>query len=191
VNGARTLRAAALVAAASIGLGGCALTASSTPSRPVVAKVIRHHRVSTAVRVVVRNFRTYAVGQTGVMNSSSQHASLRITVGSPSLSTTRLSKTYGYPPRHGHYVTFRLMIGNTGQVPIEIQRLDFWVRTPGLPKSTTDGGNAPFSGSGSQLDTTELSPGQSVSNDLTFDVAQPTGTLFYAPGGHPALAWTF
>jgi hypothetical protein len=63
--------------------------------------------------------------------------------------------------------------------------------TPGARKTTTDEGNAPFSGSASQLDSTELTAGQDVTNDLTFDVAEPTGTLFYGPNDRKELAWTF
>lgn len=107
------------------------------------------------------------------------------------MSTTRLSPTYGYPPAHGHYVTFRITIVDTGRVPVAVDPLDFAVRTAGLGRTTTYDGNSPYSGSGDQLDSTELKPGQRVSNNLTFDVIHPTGTLLYAPGGHTALAWRF
>jgi hypothetical protein len=142
-------------------------------------------------RVVHRAYRTLRAGHGGVVRSPKQHASLRVDVGVPSVSEHRLSPTYGVPPVHGHYLTFRVRVSDTGRVPIELRRLDFFVRTPGAGKTTTDDGNAPASGSGSQLDTTELEPGQSVSNNLTFDVATPHGTLFYAPAGRVALAWRF
>jgi hypothetical protein len=143
------------------------------------------------VRTIVRAYRTYRAGQTGVVQARAQHASLRVTVSRPSVSTNRLSSSYGYPPARGRYVTFRVTLVNTGAVAVDIRRLDFAVRTPGLPRTTTDDGNSPYSGSGSQLDTTELSPGQRVSNDLTFDVRTASGTLRYSPGGKTALAWTF
>lgn len=143
------------------------------------------------MRTVVRNFHRYRAGQTGVVSSPGRHASLRITVSRPTLSTTSLSSSYGDPPRYGHYVTFRLTIRNAGTMPALVRRLDFWVRTAGVAKTTTDAGNAPYSGSGSQLDSTVLAPGHQVRNKLTFDVAHPAGTLFYGSGGHRQIAWTF
>jgi hypothetical protein len=107
------------------------------------------------------------------------------------VSTKALSASYGDPPRYGSYVTFHLVIANTGRVPVEIDRLDFWVATPGRARTTTDEGNAPFSGSPHQLDTTQLAPGRSLRNDLTFDVAHPAGTLYYGTAGRRELAWTF
>jgi hypothetical protein len=168
-----------LVAAACVGLGGCATSTSGGLARPVPSTTIFHsHHV-------------YAVGQTGVLDSPSQHAGLRVEVAPPSRSRRPLSSHYGDPPKFGRFVTFRLTFRNTGLVPVEIRRLDFWVRTPGARRTTTNDGNAPFSGASRQLDTTELEPGRTLTNDLTFDVADPTGTLFYAPEGRPALAWTF
>lgn len=133
----------------------------------------------------------YRAGQTGVLRSPSQHAALTITPSRPSVSTTALSTTFGDPPLHGYYVTFHLVVTNTGHVPVEIDRLDFWVATPGARRTTTNEGNAPFSGSSRQLDTTELAPGHSLHNDLTFDVARPTGTLVYGAKGRRELAWTY
>jgi hypothetical protein len=143
------------------------------------------------VRTVVRSHPTYRAGQTGRVDAVREHAALTIHAGRARRSATRLSPSYGRPPLHGHYVTFRLTVVNTGRVPVLVRRGDFSVRTPGLGRTTTDDGNAPVSGSGSQLDTTQLAPGERVSNDLTFDVRHPTGTLLYAPSGRVALAWTF
>lgn len=126
-----------------------------------------------------------------MIRSRSQRAALRLSVGLPTTSTTALSSGYGDPPRNGYYVTFPITIVNTGRVPIAVRRLDFWVATPGVPRTTTDRGNAPFSGSTRQLDSTELGPRQRLANNLTFDVAQPRGTLFYGSAGRPQLAWTF
>lgn len=162
------------------GSGGQPTTGShSPPARPSPA------------RTVVRDHPTYRAGATGVVDSPREHASLRVTAGVPRVSTTRLSPGYGYAPARGHYVTFRITIVNTGRVPVAIRPLDFAVRTPGLGRTTTDDGNAPYSGGGQQLDNTELDAGQRISNDLTFDVARPRGTLLYAPGGRTALAWRF
>jgi len=189
VNRTRAARTSALLAVFGIAASGCVhRSVNTTPTiTTTVTRTVHPHPTKT----IVRDYRTYRAGETGVLSSPSQHASIHITVGPPSRSTTRLSPSYGYAPQHGHYVTFRLTIRNAGKVPILIQRLDFWVRTPGAAKTTTDEGNAPYSGSGSQLDTTTLTPGDSVTNDLTFDVANPTGTLLYGQNGHPALAWTF
>lgn len=133
----------------------------------------------------------YRAGQTGGVSSPGQHAALRITVSRPTVSTASLSRGYGYPPRSGHYVGFRVTIRNTGKVPVTIGPLDFWVRTPSAARTTTDDGNAPYSGGGRQLDQTQLAAGHVVQNKLTFDVAKPRGTLFYGPGGKPAIGWTF
>jgi hypothetical protein len=140
---------------------------------------------------VHRSFRIYRAGQTGIVTSPGQHAALRMTVSRPTVSTTSLSRGYGYSPQHGHYVTFGLTIRNTGKVPVTVGPLDFLVRTPGIARTTTDDGNAPYSGSSRQLDQTELAAGHQVRNQLTFDVADPSGTLFYAPGGDRAIGWTF
>jgi hypothetical protein len=139
---------------------------------------------------VIRHYRTQRAGQTGILTSRSQHASLRLTAGRPMQSSAALS-SYGDPPRYGHYLTFRLTITNTGSAPILVRRLDFWLKTPGTARTTTDDGNAPFSGAAQQLDTTQLPPGHRISNDLTFDVAGLSGTLFYGATGHPQLAWAF
>lgn len=183
----------AAVVGCGVALSGCHVTHHVTRGPTVRTTVTRSTTAKPSpVKTIVRRYRTYRAGEVGLLNSPAQHASLRVAVGRPSRSTTRLSDSYGDAPAHGHYVTFRLTITNTGRVPIVIQRLDFWVKTPGARKTTTDDGNAPYSGSGSQLDTTELEPGDRVTNNLTFDVADPTGTLFYGPGGkRPALAWTF
>jgi hypothetical protein len=170
----------------------CTVSRHRTITGPtVVTTTTRTARAPQPTRTVIRNYRTYQAGQTGVLTSRSQHASLLMTVRKPTTSTTRLSPTYGDAPAHGHYVTFVLTIKNNGRVPILLQRLDFFVTTPGAAKTTTDDGNAPYSGSGTQLDTTELVPGKRVTNNLTFDVAHPTGTLFYAPNGEKAIAWKF
>jgi hypothetical protein len=195
VKHVRGVRIAALIVSAGALLSAC--NAGARQVKTVIGPTIRTTTTSRPgnsrqpTTTVVRGYHTYVAGQTGLIDSPSQHAAMAITVGPPSRSTTRLSPTYGYSPRFGHYVTFRLTIHNTGKAPIVLQRLDFWVTTPGTHKTTTNDGNSPYSGSGSQLDNTELTAGEHVTNDLTFDVANPTGTLYYAPGGHKELAWTF
>jgi len=192
VNRERAVRTSAVLATLTVlavGLAGCSAN-QEPPARHPATSPTETRTHPDPVTTVVRDYRTYRAGQTGVLNSPSQHASLRLTVSRPSRSTTRLS-SYGDPPRYGYYVTFRLAITNTGRVPILLRRLDFWVRTSGAAKTTTDAGNAPYSGSARQLDTTQLAPGQQVTNDLTFDLAQPSGRLFYGPAGRRQLAWSF
>jgi hypothetical protein len=181
--------AAALVVVLGAALASCGHSTVKGPT--VVTTTTRTATAPQPTRTLLRNYRTYRAGQTGVLQSRSQHASLLMRVSKPTTSTSRLSSSYGYPPANGHYVTFVITVKNSGQVPVLLQRLDFFVRTPGKAKTTTDEGNAPFSGSGTQLDTTQLVPGKRVTNNLTFDVAQPTGTLFYAPNGDKSIAWTF
>lgn len=172
-------------------LSACNLTSHSTVNGPTVVTTTRTAHPPNPTKTVVRDYRTYRAGQTGVLQSRSQHALLLMSVSKPSTSTQRLSSSYGYPPANGHYVTFVITIKNNGRVPVLLQRLDFFVQTPGKARTTTDDGNAPFSGSGTQLDTTQLVPGKRVTNNLTFDVGDPSGTLFYAPDGEKAIAWKF
>lgn len=173
------------------GLASCTVGRHTVVRGPTVVTTTTTHAGPSPTTTIVRSYRTYRAGETGVLRSRAQHASLRITVSRPHRSTTRLSPSYGDAPLHGHYVTFQLTIANTGQVPVLLQRLDFWVRTPGAAKTTTDDGNSPYSGSGTELDTTQLVPGKRITNNLTFDVANPSGTLFYGPNGRKALAWDF
>jgi hypothetical protein len=138
----------------------------------------------------IKGHPTYQAGTTTTIQPQAG-VSMTITVGVPSKSKNRLSPTYGYSPLHGYYVTFPLKIENTGQTPLLIDRLDFYVKTPGLGKITTNDGNAPYSGSPRQLDTTPLAPGLKLHNNLTFDMSKMKGTFYYAPGGKPTAAWTF
>jgi hypothetical protein len=145
-------------------------------------------------KTVVRTFQLLHMGEAETLQSKS--GAMYIKVSGPSVSTTRLSATYGYPPSHGYYVTFKIKIKDVGSTPIVIQRLDFWMHTPGLGRINTNEGTSFVSGSPRQLDTTELTPGAAVlstiSNNLTFDVSHPSGTLYYGPGGKkPTVAWRF
>jgi hypothetical protein len=190
--GARLARRAAAAAGALIVVTGCNLGSHTTTiHEPTTSSTVFRTKTPAPVKTIYRNYQTLQVNHTGQLLSKSQHAGVDIFVGKPSVSHTRLSTTHGYPPLHGSYVTFKIVIRNVGKVGILVQRLDFFVRTPGARKTTTDDGNSPASGSDSQLDSTELQPGQQISNFLTFDVAHPTGTFFYAPHGDKSLAWKF
>jgi hypothetical protein len=186
---------ASIAAGALIVLAGCTAGSSSPQSQPTVQQTITKTAAPKPTKTVVRSFQLLRVGASETLQSKSG-AAMFIQASGPSVSTNRLSKTYGYVPSHGYYVTFKIKIKDVGSTPIVIQRLDFWLKTPGLGKITTNDGTAPVSGSPRQLDTTELTPGKTivstVSNNLTFDVSHPSGTLYYGPGGKkPTVAWRF
>jgi len=168
-----------------------ACTTTSVSGSPPSTVVITKTPSPQPTRTVVKGYPTYRAGKTGMIVVASEGASMTIKAGVPKVSRTRLSPGYGYPPAHGYYVTFPLVITNSGHASLLIERLDFYVKTPGLGKVTTNEGNAPVSGSPQQLDSTLLAAGKTVSNNLTFDVSHPTGTFYYAPGGKPSIAWTF
>lgn len=166
---------------------------------------LRHHRVVVVThtlppvidspspqptRTVIREFRTYRTGQTATL-AAQQGVSLRITVGKPSTSTTRLSSSYGYAPQHGHYVTFPITITNTGNKSIAVGPSIFVVQIAGQGVVTSYDGNSPYSGASRQLDTTELEPGDHVSAPLTFDVVRTHGRFDFRPVHATAAAWTF
>ena len=117
--------------------------------------------------------------------------SLRLTASAPRASTTRLSSSYGHPPARGYYVTFTLTIVNTGTRPVDIGPPNFHVRIPKEGVVTAYDGNAPYSGAPTQLDSTELAPGDRVRAPLTFDVRRPHGVLMYLPDRSAAVTWTF
>lgn len=183
-------RSAAVALAVVALASGCQVGHTTTEPGPTTTTYITHtphpHRTT-----IIKGYRTFGAGTTGSIGVPSQGAAMVITAKVPSVSRNRLSPTYGYPPAHGYYVTFPLIIKNTGQQSLLIERLDFYVKTPGLGKITTNDGNAPYSGSPRQLDSTLLAPGKTLSNNLTFDVSRPRGTFYYAPGGKPSIAWTF
>ena len=152
---------------------------------------VTHSLSPQPTSTIIKAYPTYQAGATSTITVPQENASLTITAHVPSKSKNRLSPTYGYPPANGYYVTFPLTIKNTGQASLLIERLDFYVKTPGLGKITTNDGEAPYSGSPQQLDSTLLAPGKKLTNNLTFDVSHPKGTFYYAPGGKPSVAWTF
>jgi hypothetical protein len=117
--------------------------------------------------------------------------SLRLTASKPRVSRTRLSHSYGYAPARGYYVTFTLTIVNTGTRPVDLGPPNFRVRIPREGVVTTYDGNAPYSGASTQLDNTELTPGERLRAPLTFDVRRPHGRLEYVPDRSAAVVWAF
>jgi hypothetical protein len=107
------------------------------------------------------------------------------------VSTTSLSSSHGYPPQHGYYVTFHLVVTNTGSQPVELGPRDFVVRLAGQGTVTSYDGNSPYSGASRQLDTTELEPGDSDRAPLTYDLRGRHGRFDYRPGGATVAVWTF
>ena len=165
---------------------------------------LRHHRVVVThtlppiidspspqpTRTIIHQVRTYRAGQTATL-AAQQGVALRLDVSKPSTSSTRLSPSYGYPPQHGHYVTFQVTVTNTGNLSIEISPHNFVAEIAGEGAVTSYDGNSPYSGASRQLDTTELAPGDHVSAPLTFDVRRTHGRLDFRPGKATAVAWTF
>lgn len=125
----------------------------------------------------------YRIGQTLDLRDPANGAALRVRPTDVALSRTRLSADHGYPPQNGVYVSVTVTITDTGSTPVDISPRDFYLSTPGTPRTTVDDGSSPYSGADNALDATELEPGRSVSGPLTFDVKTPHGELVYAPGG--------
>jgi len=150
-------------------------TASPLP-RPTIT-------VTKSAHVLVAGATTDFTAQAGV--------SMRLTASRPQVSRGRLSRSYGYPPARGYYVTFSLTIVNTGSQPVDLGPPNFHVRIPGEGVVTSYGGNAPYSGAPRQLDNTELAPGESLHAPLTFDVRRPHGVLMYLPDRTAAVTWQF
>jgi archaellum component FlaG (FlaF/FlaG flagellin family) len=138
----------------------------------------------------VRSGQTIAAGQS-IDIQAQPGVSLRISASAPSVSRTRLSSDYGYPPAHGYYLTFTIHIVNTGSEPIDIGPTNFHVHIAGEGTVTSYDGNAPYSGASSQLDATEIDPGQSDDGPLTFDVRRTHGTISYLPDKSAAVSWRF
>lgn len=141
-------------------------------------------------RTVVSDARVYPAGETAVIHAQAG-VGLRLRASRPHVSRTSLSSSYGYAPARGYYLTFRLVIVNTGRRTISLSPRDFSVRIPGRGRVTSYDGNAPYSGASEQLDATEIDAGQRVSAPLTFDVSRVHGRLAFAPDGSPAAVWTF
>jgi hypothetical protein len=131
------------------------------------------------------------LGQVAQLGVGGKGAAALIKVGKPKVSRSRLSSSYGDNPIHGYFVNFPIKILNIGKRPLLVDRLDFYVKTPGLGKVDTNQGAAPYSGAREQLDTTELEPSKAVSNFLAFDVSTPHGKFVYGPGGKTSVVWRF
>ena len=141
-------------------------------------------------RTILHAFRRYDAGQTATINAQSG-VGLRLTVSKPSTSTSSLSRSHGYPPQHGYYLTFRLVIRNTGSQPVVINPRDFVVHIPHQGAVTSYDGNSPYSGANRQLDTTEVEPGGTDRAPITFDVRAKHGRFDYRPGKATVAVWRF
>ena len=141
-------------------------------------------------RTVVHAFHRYDAGHTADFHAQ-KGVALRLLVGRPHVSTTRLSPAYGQPPVHGYYLTFHLAVTNTGSRPVDLSPGDFVVRMPRQGRVSSYDGNSPYSGASRQLDTTEIEPGDRVSAPLTFDVRRRHGRVDFRPDASTAIAWTF
>ena len=141
-------------------------------------------------KTIVHAFHRYVVGQTAQIDAQSG-VSLRLTVSRPDVSTSSLSHSHGYPPQHGYYLTFHLVIVNTGDQPVVINPRDFVVQILKQGRVTSYDGNSPYSGASRQLDTTELEPGDSDHAPLTYDVRARHGRFDYRPGNNTVAEWTF
>lgn len=172
---------------ATVAVGGCRSGPGHAAGGPASAST---SPTPAPTITIVRSGRTLAAGLTADFTAQAG-VSLRITASKPSVSRTRLSRSYGYPPAHGYYVTFRLAIANTGSESVDIGPSNFRVRITGEGTVTAYAGNAPYSGASQQLDNTQIDPGQTIRAPLTFDVRRPHGVLQYLPDRSPAISWTF
>jgi hypothetical protein len=142
------------------------------------------------VRTVVKDSHVVAAGR-AVPFRAQRGITLRLMASSAQVSRTSLSATYGYPPSHGYYVTFRLTISNTGRKSVQLGPGNFVVVVPGEGQVTSYDGNGPYSGAHAQLDNTELGPGEVLHAPLSFDVRSPHGRLQFVPDSSPAIVWRF
>jgi hypothetical protein len=177
--------ALALTAACGSGSSGGAQAKSPTPttSKSGTGKSGPHY--------VSKGNRTLQLKQVAQIGTPGKAVALLMKVGKPKVSRTRLSPSYGDNPIHGYFVNFPIKIYNDGVKPVDIERLDFWVDTPGLGKVNTNEGASPYSGAPEQLDTTELASGQGVSNFLAFDVSSPHGKFVYGPHNKTTVVWRY
>ena len=170
-----------------LALAGC--TSVHLHGRPHTVIVTRTPGPGPTI-TILRSNRVLAAGLTAEFTAQAG-VSLRMTASRPAVSRQRLSSSYGYPPAHGYYVTFRLTLTNTGSQPVDIGPRNFSVRIPGEGTVGPYDGNAPYSGASQQLDTTQLDPGETVRSPLTFDVRRVHGTLQFVPDRSAAVSWTF
>jgi hypothetical protein len=175
----------------------CAVVAALTGCGHVRHRVVTHHLPPVVTsptpqpaRTVVHAFPRQRAGESAVIHAQAG-VGLRVTVSRPSVSRTSLSSTHGYPPQHGHYVTFHVAVANTGSKPVDLSPRDFSALIAHQGRVSTYDGNSPYSGADKQLDPTELEPGDTVHGPLTFDVRSTHGRFDYRPGGATVAEWTF
>jgi hypothetical protein len=164
---------------------GCAGSSTTPP-----AGRDTHGQSPAPGRTVVSTAHVHPAGEAAVIRAQAGVA-LRLRASKPRVSRTSLSSSYGYPPQHGYYLTFRIVAVNTGRRTISLGPRDFSLRIPGRGRVTSYDGNSPYSGAAAQLDATELEAGQRVAAPLTFDVGHRHGRLAFAPDGSPAAVWTY
>jgi predicted small lipoprotein YifL len=183
------VRRLAIVALLAAALTGCGHVG---PHRRVVTTTLPPSATPTPqpTHTIVHAFRRYAAGQTAGIEAQTG-VSLTVTVSKPAISRTSLSRSHGYPPQHGYYLTFHLDIVDTGSQPVVLSPRDFVVLMPHQGTVTSYDGNSPYSGASRQLDTTELEPGGHDRAPLTFDVRATHGRFDYRPGKKPVAVWTF
>jgi hypothetical protein len=141
-------------------------------------------------RTIVKDSRVVAAGR-AVPFVAQRGVTLRLKASTAHVSRSSLSATYGYPPSHGYYVTFRLTVANTGNKPVQIGPGNFVVVVPGEGRVTSYDGNGPYSGAHAQLDNTEVGPGEVLRAPLSFDVRTPHGRLQFVPDNSAAVVWRF
>lgn len=181
------LRGYAGIVAVGTLLTACAPTAPRPRAEPT--PTVRSASPAPTI-TIVRSGRVVRAGVTVPFHAQAGVA-LKIRATTPSVSTHRLSPSYGYGPAHGYYVTFVVTIANTGSRSVAMGPGDFFVQVSRQGKVTTLMGNSPYSGASAQLDTTQLDAGESLTGPLTFDVRSPHGSLAFAPDGSPAVTWTY
>ena len=184
------LRLTATALAAAVALTACSGSSGGDPKR-TTRPSHKDRPTPTATRTITKSVHRVDIG-TPVELVAQQGVAVRITADKPSVSTTRLSSSYGYPPANGYYVTFEMTIQNTGRRAVILGPHNFYVTIPTQGQVTTYDGNAAYSGSDHQLDTTEIEVGQRLRAPLTFDVRQTHGQLvFHTRQGRPTIFWSF
>ncbi|HVV77327.1 MAG TPA: hypothetical protein VHC43_14955 [Mycobacteriales bacterium] len=188
----RRLQAAGLVAALAFATGcGAGSSGGQAAPKTTTPTVTKSTPSKPGPQYVTKGHRTLRLKQVAQIGTPGKGIAMLIKIGKPRVSRTRLNPSYGDNPIHGYFVNFPIKVYNDGAKPLLVQRLDFWVDTPGLGKVNTNEGASPYSGAKTQLDTTELAKGQGVSNYLAFDVSDPHGRFVYGPHNRLTVAWRF
>jgi hypothetical protein len=169
----------------------CAASSEPTPVVSNPASTPGHHRPAPRRTTTLPAQKVYPIGQVITVRDPGIGAVVRLTARGPSVSTQRLSPNYGYPPQNGYYLTFHLLIVDAGASAVDVNPESFLVDVPGMSGVDSYSGNAKYSGEATQLDSTFLNPGESVSGDLTFDVSHVHGMLRWVVSGATVCAWRF